>query len=141
MKTKLPVRIIELEDSNYHIVVTSEFDNGTTGYWVIDTGASKTVFDENLEEYYALAGKDEDLFSAGIGEQPFKSSLAILKQVKFGKLAIENLKVALLNMNHINTIYENATDMKICGLLGSDFLMKYKAEISFDKKLLVLYKK
>ena len=127
-----------MEDNNFHILVTAEFEDGTTGNWVIDTGASKTVFDENLVPFYSVIDRTEDLFSAGLGEQPFKTSLANLREVRFGSLKIGNLMVALLNMNHINELYRKSIQKEICGLLGSDFLMKYKAEINYKKKLLVL---
>lgn len=138
MKITIPIEIVELEENNFHILVTSEFEDGITGNWVIDTGASKTVFDENLTNHYSIAGKSEELFSAGVGEKPFQSSLAILHSVKFGHLQISSLKVALLNMNHINELYRQANQKQICGLLGSDFLLTYKAEISYKNKLLVL---
>ena len=138
MKIKVPIQIVGLEESNFHILIHSEFEDGTNRNWVIDTGASKTVFDENLKGYYKVIGKREDLFSAGIDQQPFKSSLAIIKQVKFGELKITELKVALLNLNHINDLYQKSVQLEICGLLGGDFLMKYQAKINYKKKLLVL---
>lgn len=138
MKIKIPIQIIELEETNFHILVSATFEDGIAGNWIIDTGASKTVFDENLAKYYSDIGKSEDLFSAGTDQQPFKSSLAILRYVKFGELKIDNLKVALLNLNHINALYQKSNHTQICGLLGGDFFMKYRAEINYKKKLLIL---
>ena len=128
-----------MEENNFHLITTSVFEDGTLGIWVIDTGASKTVFDKNTVDYYHISGEEEDVLSAGIGEQPLKSVMAVLKPLSFGKLKIPGMKVALLDMSHINDLYLESTKIKICGLLGGDFLMKYKAEISYKKKLLNLY--
>jgi len=43
MRYKISLQIIELEDQNYHLVTSSVFPDKTTGYWIVDTGASKTA--------------------------------------------------------------------------------------------------
>jgi hypothetical protein len=53
-------------------------------------------------------------------------------------MKVEKMKVALLDMNHINELYEKVSDIKIGGLLGSDFLLKNKAVVDYKKKRLVL---
>lgn len=138
VKIKISIQIIELEANNFHLITTSTFEDGTSGNWVIDTGASKTVFDKNEVAYYQISGEDEEILSAGISEQQLKSAMATLKPLQFGKLNIQELNVALLDLSHINNLYLKETKMKICGLIGGDFLMKHKAEINYNKKVLVL---
>ncbi|MCK3683829.1 aspartyl protease family protein [Maribellus sp. YY47] len=139
MRTKIPIKIIELEHSNFHLLVSSNFYDETEGMWVIDTGASKSVFDQNLEKYVArVEERTEDLHSAGIGAEPMKSSLCTLKDISFGKLKVTAMGAALLDLNHINELYANATDVQICGLLGGDFLMKYRAVVDYKRELLIL---
>lgn len=139
MKIKIPLHIVELEDDNFHLVVQSVFDDKTTGFWVVDTGASRTVFDKNLENLYVSEEESSDqLHTAGIGEKPIETTLAFLKTFSFGKLNVENLKVALLDLTHINKLYSKATNLKICGLLGGDFLMKHQADINYRKKIMLL---
>lgn len=140
MKMKIPLQVVELEDDNFHLVAQSVFEDKTTGFWVIDTGASKTVFDKNLEGLYVSeeAGSDQ-LHTAGIGEKPVETTIAFLNTFSLGKLKVKNLKVALLDLTHINKLYSKATSKKICGLLGGDFLMKNQAEIDYRKKIMVLH--
>lgn len=139
MQTKIPIDIIELEASNYHLILSSQFEGAENGYWVIDTGASKSVFDKNLCDYILTVNVEtEDLHAANISEEPLKTSAGVLKPLFFGKLKVENMNVALLDMNHINELYQKITDYKICGLLGSDFLLKYNAVIDYKRKLLKL---
>ena len=139
MRIKIPIQIVELEPDNYHIIISGTFADKESVNWVIDTGASKTVFDKNLDKYYSvIEGESDEIHTAGIEEQPQKISLAHLKSLQIGKLNTDKLKVALLDLSHINELYKRATNLKICGLIGSDFLMKYVAVINYKKRVLVL---
>ena len=139
MKIKVPLKIIELEEGNFHLIVVGIFEDGETVNWVIDTGASKTVFDKTLSEKYTILDDEtEEVHSAGIGEKPLETSAGRLKKFHLGKLKISSLKVAILDLSHINDLYSKATDLKIGGLIGSDFLLKYKAVIDYRKKKLIL---
>lgn len=137
MRIKIPIQIITLEEQNFHIAVTCRFFDETDGLWIIDTGASKTVFDKNRVEYYLDSGEVEEIHSAGISEHPLKSTIATLKPLNFEKFNIQQLKVALLDLGHINELYQKATNLEICGLIGSDFLLKYKAVIDYKKRRLI----
>ncbi len=142
MKIKIPLQLVELEDDNFHLVVQSVFEDETTGFWVVDTGASKTVFDKNLENQYDSEEESSDqLHTAGIGEKPIETTLARLKPFSLGKLNVENQKVALLDLTHINKLYSKATSLQICGLLGGDFLMMFQAIIDYRKKIMILQTK
>jgi hypothetical protein len=139
MKFLIPLQIVELEEDNFHLIVTSVFPDGTSGRWVVDTGASRTVFDKNAEDKYTVAsGETDRLHTAGIGVNPVETSVACLSSFSLGKLQVENMKVALIDLSHINTLYSGAANLQICGMLGSDFLMKYHAVIDYRKKKMLL---
>lgn len=139
MRYKIPIKIVELESDNYHLIICSVFTDGSKGNWVIDTGASKSVFDKNLAEYCVVSEDEtEELHSAGVSDEPMTTTLAYMKPFCFEKLKLENIKVALLDMAHINELYSKVTDLQICGLLGSDFLLKYNAVIDYKRKRMVL---
>ena len=139
MRIKIPLQIIELEPDNYHIMVSSVFSDGNSVNWIIDTGASKTVFEKKMIKYYAKSeGESDEIHTAGIGEQAMEVTLAELKSMSFGKLKTENQRVALLDLSHINELYSKVIDKKISGLLGGDFLMRYKAVIDYKKQVLIL---
>ena len=140
MQVKIPVKIIELEPHNFHVIVQSLFSEGKPRNWVIDTGASKTVFDKNLENLFVLSNERDELHSAGINEKPIATEIGFIKNFRFGKLKVQELKVALLDLSHINNLYEKSANIKICGLLGGDFLMKHQAIIDYKKRRLILRK-
>ena len=141
MRYNIPIVLVELENDNYHPVVISVFADGSKGFWVIDTGASKSIFDRSLNNYFVIVnGLTENLHSAGIGDEPMKSEVAKMNAFMLGGMEIEDMKVAVFELSHINELYASTTDLKICGLLGGDFLVRYKALIDYRRKRLVLRK-
>ncbi len=138
MRIKIPIQLVELEDHNFHIALSSDFEDGKQGTWVIDTGASKTVFDKNRNDDYDLLGEEDEIHSAGITDQPMISALAEMKPFKMGKLKVPGLKVAVIDLSHINALYRKTGGPEICGLIGSDFLIKYNAVIDYRRKILRL---
>jgi len=141
MPSKISIEVIELEQDNYHLLVNSRFSNGNERKWVIDTGASKSVFDLNLAECFKpVEGLTEELHSAGFYDEPIKSTLGILNSFSIGKFRIDQMKAAVMDLSHINALYSKYSGIKICGLLGGDFLIRYKAVIDYRKKRLILRK-
>lgn len=139
MRVKIPLQIIELEDENFHLLVTGVFTDGSRVNWIIDTGASKSVFDIKLtKQYEKLDTQTEEIHSAGIGTNPLETSLARLKSFHLGKLKIQSPKMAILDLTHINELYTKAVQIKIAGLLGGDFLVKYEAMIDYKRKKIIL---
>ena len=138
MKIKIPLQVIKLEEENYHLIATGKFSDGGIGYWALDTGASKTVFDKNLAQHYVVSENSEDIQSVGIGEKLMTAQYAVMNPFTLGIYKIENLKVALFDIMHINECYNRVANIIICGLIGSDFLLKHKAIIDYKNKVLVL---
>ena len=139
MKHKITLQLIELEDNNFHLIVPVIFPENEKHYWIIDTGASKTVFDLNLKHLYESEGEGyNQIHTAGIGEKPIQTSIAELKPFNLQKIHVKKLKVALLDLSHINNFYSGAANLNICGLLGSDFLLDYNAIINYRAKTLTL---
>jgi len=133
---EIPLQIIELEKDNYHILIEGEFQDKTPSYWIIDTGASKSVLDVNQNPYYEILDSDNefDFQSAGINQGIMETSVGKMFFLKLGKLKITNQKVALIDLAHVNEIYEKYSSFRISGLLGGDILMQYKCSIDYNKR-------
>lgn len=139
---ELNLEIVELESNNYHIMIQGEFHDRKKCMWIIDTGASKTVLDKNLENYYQLIEQDNSIDSfqsAGINEGMIDTQVGITGHIRLGELLIEDIKVALLDLSHVNDIYSKYSDYKVAGLIGGDILKKYDAVINYPQKKLYLY--
>jgi hypothetical protein len=133
---EIPLNIVELEHENYHILIEGFFEDEIPSCWIIDTGASKTVLDKNLSSYYEFIDPDEgeDFQSAGINQGMTETSVGKLKILRFGNLKITEHKVALIDLNHVNEIYEKYTSCRIAGLLGGDILTQYQCRIDYGNK-------
>jgi len=138
---EIPIYIIELEHDNYHILVEGAFKDGTVAKWIIDTGASKTVFDKNLDQYFEPIEPDtmNDYQSAGINQEMMETSVGKLTYLRFGELEIEGQKVAMIDLSHVNDIYNKYTSHQIAGLIGGDILMFYKCKIDYGKQTLQFF--
>jgi hypothetical protein len=135
---EIPLQIIELEHNNFHILVEGSFEEGGPLYWIIDTGASKTVLDVNLNSFYEIIESDniDDYQSAGINQGMMETMVGKMLKVHFGELSVDEQKVALIDLSHVNDIYCKYTSIRIAGLLGGDLLMKYKCIIDYERKII-----
>jgi len=140
---EIPLQIIELEKDNYHLLIEGEFQDETPSCWIIDTGASKSVLDVNLNTYYEILDSDneDDYHSAGINQGMMETSVGKMFFLKLGKLEITNQKVALIDLAHVNEIYGKYTSCRIAGLLGGDILMEYKCCIDYESKTIQFQKR
>ncbi len=139
MLIDLPIEIIKLEDESYHVMIEAEFIKGIKGNLIIDTGASKTVFDQQFVQPFITDVEDvEEQNSSGINAMITQAELGTIPEIGFGELKIENYKSLLLDLSHINELYKKYTDKQIAGLLGSDFLLEYEAVIDYGQKRISL---
>lgn len=138
---RVKLEIIELEYNNYHIIAPCTLANGEKSWWIVDTGASKTVFDIAKIDLYEKEENPplEKYKSAGINDTIAETKLGILPSLKFGELEIKDISVALISLEHINQIYLQFCPYSITGLLGSDLLFKHQATIDYKKQEMLLF--
>ncbi len=107
---------------------------------LIDTGASKTVFDKKLVLKFVKQDKlrVNKSKSVGLGTSDVETKIVELSKLQFGTMKVKEIEIAVLDLSHVNHSYKQIKLPKIDGVLGSDFLMKYKAVINFPKATLEL---
>ena len=139
MRTKIPIEIIELEGEGIHLFVKGFLNDNEECSLIIDTGASKTVFDCHLPEHlFRKESIQEEVLTAGINAGEIETKIGIADNFTIGDLVIENFETILISLEHINTLYKKIIKKEIHGLIGSDFLMQHKANVDFRKKILSL---
>ncbi|MNY31470.1 hypothetical protein D3C86_1656340 [compost metagenome] len=79
---------------------------------------------------------DEKL-STGLGTNSMQCYRATV-DLKLGELEILEYDTAVLDLSHINIAYEKLGLEKVIGVIGSDILVRYKALIDYEKKILIL---
>jgi hypothetical protein len=140
-KFEIPMQLVMLEDENYHLLIKSQFSNGQTKHWIIDTGASKTVFDSSETHLFeALSTEGMEINSAGIGAHQIETSMGVINEISFHSFHKKRLEVALINLEPVNHVYQHFSKIRISGLLGSDFLRQHKAIINYQRKQITLYR-
>jgi len=137
---KIPIKIIELDHKSFHPLIEARINNLPVNL-IIDTGASRTVFDKSLvgKNLRIIEPNDSDgIQSAGIMAGNIESQFAVAESFKLGKLELYNYPVVLIDLEEINKLYLKVTGRQVHGLLGSDFLLEKNALIDYKKHCLIL---
>jgi predicted aspartyl protease len=138
----IPLELTNIEESGFHLMLNAKVGRKKIRL-LVDTGASKTVFDKTRLSNI-LGNKNQEFesieqLSTGLGTNDMESHIAELKSIKIGDIRIKNFEVVVLDLSHVNVSYEMIGDKGIDGVLGSDLLEKYKAVIYFSPPRLKLY--
>ena len=137
----IPFEIVELDSRSYHLMVEGRV-NEIPCNLVIDTGASRTVFDRSFFEdrVEVLDVKTDDLLTAGIPASHIETVFARIDRFCLSDVAFDDQQILLIDMNSINHLYQSATGKKVHGLLGCDFLIRHDAIIDLKTRILSLHR-
>lgn len=133
--TKIPLEILRLEDESYHLLVEVVINSSIKGKMVLDTGASRTVIDTSLS--LDIDCTKETPYTSGIGGQ-VDVSFTKLETLVIGAFRLENIALAMIDLSAVNSTYEQVSQQRILGLLGSDLLLKHHAKIDYKTATLYL---
>jgi hypothetical protein len=128
----VPITLINLNDDGFHLLVKIVVF-GAKCWAVVDTGASRSVFDKgfierNIEE--TITHKDSNattLFTTSTTIQ------AIIPKLKIGKLLIKKYHAVALDLESVNEAYTQMGHPRIEAILGSDIFYEYQAKINYKK--------
>ncbi len=139
-KTLIPIETLIIEDDGSHILLKTKI-NGRNAKLLIDTGASRTVFDQERIKLFVSDKSfvQHDKLSTGLGTSSMLTSAVTLNSFRIGDLVIENFNGVLLDLQHVNGTYNKLGFSEIDGVLGNDILVKYHATINYKKLVLALY--
>ncbi|PCJ23896.1 MAG: clan AA aspartic protease [Flavobacteriales bacterium] len=139
MKTTIPLTIFPIENDGYHIKVTVKI-NGKEANLILDTGASRTVFDETRITNFVNDPiiEEQDRMSSGLGTNTMESKKVVIRKLQIGDIEIVNYDATILDLMHVNQSYEKLELAPVDGVLGGDILNDYQAIIDYTKKELVL---
>jgi hypothetical protein len=129
MKT-IPLQKIDLDANGVHLLVESSIiEEGT--YFIIDTGASKSVIDISLIENIPHTKIDSNEIKSSHISGMIDGQIIELKNFPIDTHICLQFQALSMSLEHINTLYEPFIDKKISGLLGGDFFDKYNATINY----------
>jgi predicted aspartyl protease len=139
MISVLPIHIISIDNDGFHLL-TQIVLNRKKATVIIDTGASRTVFDKTRIKHFVKtrSTKIRDKLSTGLGTNSMESHHVKVSSLRIGDIKLKDYFTVLLDLKHVNTSYAQLGLPQIDGVLGSDILHEYNAVIDFKKRELRL---
>ena len=128
----VPITLINLNDDGFHLLVEIVVF-GAKCWAVVDTGASRSVFDKgfiegNMEEIVTIEDTNATtLFTTSNTIQ------AVIPKLKIGKLIIKKYHAVALDLTSVNEAYALMGHPRIEAILGSDIFYEYQAKINYKK--------
>lgn len=139
----VPLTLLNLQDDGFHLLL-EVIVFGKSFKAVLDTGASKTVFDKGIVEAYLhedMVLQHTDMVSTGLGTTSMQSFILRVPDLQIGALQLTGYDVAVLDLSTINYAYQQLDIEPVIGVVGGDILTRYGATINYRKKMLVLRKR
>jgi hypothetical protein len=140
----VPLRLINLLDDGFHLLVEIVVF-GQVHLAVVDTGASRTVFDQSIIDAHAASvilheDPHEQHHEATTLFSTSKTVLATFPLLKIGALKLKDYTTVGLDLQSVNATYQQLGHPVIAAILGGDILMQYQAIIDYKKLTLKFYK-
>ena len=108
--------------------------------FLIDTGASRSVFDPNTITDFIdnVAFEKKEGMTAGVGSSDLESATFMIEVFSIGELEIHEYEAVALDLENIHEMYGKLGLPRIDGIIGGDLLKRYKAVINYKGKKLRL---
>lgn len=129
---QIPIRLLDIEGEGFHVLIKGKI-NGMEANFLVDTGASRSVFDPNVIGRYI----DNPTFekktgiTAGVGGNDLESSTFTINSLAFGDIEIHNYEAVALDLENIHETYQKLRLPSIDGIIGGDLLYRFKATINY----------
>ncbi len=137
MKISIPILPLKVEQGGYHMLIKSRLNTNTCGYVIIDTGASMSAFDKDTcLNFSKPIFNIKEVKSSGITNESLNAIPVVINKIFLGRRSFKNIKAVLIDLSHINALYSEFTNKVIIGLIGGNFLKKYKASIDYKNNKL-----
>ena len=128
--------LVCLEDNSYHILCKVGF--GTQeGLMIVDTGASISVVDAGFAKEMSVELVKSQLQSRTINGSIEDISVIKHHDVRVGGINVGRMKFATLDLSAVNEMYEKQVSLRVIGLIGSDFLQRYKAILDYGQQKMI----
>ncbi|HMM11788.1 MAG TPA: retropepsin-like aspartic protease [Bacteroidales bacterium] len=132
--TSLALELLPIEQDGYHLLVKGRI-NGKKANFLVDTGASRTVFDEKeIMPYLNNASfEDNEKLSTGLGTSEMPSMVTVIENIRFGRLNIKEYPSVIIDLSNVHKSYDLLGLPRIVGVLGGDLLYQYQCRIDYSK--------
>ena len=130
-----PIQLLDIEGEGFHIMVKGMI-HGKEANFLIDTGASRSVFDPKTISSFIddLTFEKKEGITAGVGGSDLESSTFRIDVFSIGDMEIRDYEGVALDLDNVHELYGKLGLPHIDGILGGDLLKRYKAIINYKSK-------
>ena len=132
---EVPLQLLDIEGEGFHIMVNGLI-HGKEAHFLIDTGASRSVFDPKTISTFIddLTFEKKEGMTAGVGSSDLESSTFMMDSFSIGDLEIHDYEAVALDLENIHEMYGKLHLPRIDGIIGGDLLRRYRAVINYRCK-------
>ena len=136
---EVPLQLLDIEGEGFHIMVRGTI-HGKEANFLIDTGASRSVFDPKTIATFIddIQFEKKEGMTAGVGSSDLESSTFVIDTFSLGDLEIHDYEAVALDLENIHEMYDKLGLPHIDGILGGDLLRRYRAVVNYKAKKLRL---
>ena len=136
---EVPLQLLDIEGEGFHIMVKGLI-HGKEAHFLIDTGASRSVFDPKTISTFIddLTFEKKEGITAGVGSSDLESATFLIDAFSLGEMVITDYEAVALDLDNIHEMYGKLGLPHIDGIIGGDLLKRHKAVINYRSKKLRL---
>ena len=136
---EIPIQLLDIEGEGFHIMVKGTI-HGKEASFLIDTGASRSVFDPKTISSFIenIEFEKKEGMTAGVGSSDLESATFRIDVFSLGGMEIFDYEAVAFDLENIHEMYGKLGLPHIDGILGGDLLKRHKAVINYRNKKLRL---
>ncbi|UAB81725.1 clan AA aspartic protease [Marixanthomonas sp. SCSIO 43207] len=137
-----------LEEKNFHRVplkklATGHYKlslklNGVLGNFILDTGASTSCVGFTGIDHFLMTSEESQIKAAGAGAINMETKISRNNTINIGKWNTKKMDFVVFDLSHVNQALEQAEEESVHGIIGADFLKKFRAVIDYGRNCLYL---
>ena len=110
--------------------------HGKEANFLIDTGASRSVFDPKTISTFIddIQFEKKEGMTAGVGSSDLESATFQIDVFSLGEMEIRDYEGVALDLENIHEMYGNLSLPHIDGIIGGDILKRHKAVVNYRSK-------
>ena len=136
---EVPLQLLDIEGEGFHVMVKGMI-HGKEANFLIDTGASRSVFDPKTIATFInnVTFEKKEGMTAGVGSSDLESATFNIDVFSIGEMEIHDYEAVALDLENIHEMYDKLGLPHIDGILGGDLLKRHQAVINYKAKKLRL---
>lgn len=135
----VPLILVDLQNNGFHLLVEIVVF-GEKHFAVVDTGASRSVFNKALMEKHITDLHENDEQQAATIFSSSTTLVGTIPLLKIGKLKLPDYETVALDLQAVSDTYLQLGQPAIAGIIGGDILVEFNCKIDYSKRVLRFYK-